>query len=367
MTRLRKSGPVSQTLDLILNLDKNLYHPIVIALYAEDDNNTMLKEYTEAGADYFCLNIGRLESLAKGGKLVADFMEEIKPDIIHSVGMPLYKMAICYKGCPNFTTIHNYVFEDYPVKYGKVLGNLMALQDIAIIKRNADHMVTCSKSLSLMYFNKKGISVDYIRNGVDTSRYQVASVVQKEKKRERLDLPLNKIIAVFTGQVCSRKNQAFAVEGIVENNRDDLCIVLLGDGPELKTLKEKYANCKKVVFRGQVSNVAEYLQAADFYVSSSTSEGLPIGVLEAMSAGLPQLLSDIIQHKEIIEFDDNLGIVFENNNLQSFNLALNELLKRNLNEMGQKCHQIASTKLSAEYMAKKYEDKYEKLILAEDK
>lgn len=358
VTRLRKSGPVSQTLDLIRNLDRNIYKPIVVALYKETADDSMLNQYYHAGVEYYCMNMGRIKSVIGGGKEVAEFFSKLKPDLIHSVGMPLYKLAINYKGCPNFTTIHNYVFEDYPVKYGKILGNIMAMQDIRIIKRNADHMVTCSKSLSTMYSQKNGINIDYIRNGVDISRYHVAKASQKIEMRKKLDLPLNKKIAIFTGQVCSRKNQAFAIEGIIKCNREDVCLVLLGAGPDLAGLIEKYKNKDNIIFRGQVSNVAEYLQAGDFYLSSSTSEGLPVGVLEAMSAGLPQMLSNIIQHKEVVEAESDLGVIFVNNDLESFNNALEMLLSKDFTVIGENCHHAASTILSAELMAQLYEEKY---------
>lgn len=362
VTRLRKSGPVSQTLDLIRKLDRTQYKPIIVGLYKENVSDSMLNQYYHAGAEYHCINIGRIKSILDGGKAVASYMDKIQPDVIHSVGMPLYKMAIHYHGCPNFTTIHNYVFDDYPVKYGKAVGNAMATWDLKLIRKNVDYMVTCSKSLSVMYKEKNGIDVDYIRNGVDTSRYTVPNTETKHAMRLKLGLPDNQIIAVFTGQVCARKNQKFAIEGILNSGRDDICLILLGSGPDLELLKEKYGNKKQIIFAGQVSNVAEYLQASDFYLSSSTSEGLPVGALEAMSVGLPQMLSDIMQHKEVIESGENLGVIFKNNDLTSFKEVLEQLLELDLKEVGNNCHQIAMTTLSAELMTKRYQEKYLTLI-----
>lgn len=362
VTRLRKSGPISQTLDLIRCMDQRKYKPIVVALYKENNTDSMLNQYKEAGAEYYCMNVGRIKSIVCGKNITKKYFQKLKPDIIHSVGMPLYKMAIGYTECPNFTTIHNYVFEDYPVKYGKTIGTILAMQDIQIIKSNAVNMVTCSKSLSTMYKEKNGIDIDYIRNGVDTDRYQVATYIEKEKLRKKLSLPLEKKIAVFTGQVCSRKNQAFAVEGIIRSAIQDICLVLLGTGPDFEVLKEKYKKYDNIIFKGQVSNVADYLRAADFYLSSSTSEGLPIGALEAMSAGLPLMLSDIIQHKEIIECENSLGVTFTNNNIQSFENALINLLKMNMKTIGENCHRVANTTLSAKLMTELYEEKYSQLI-----
>ena len=48
-----------------------------------------------------------------------------------------------------------------------------------------------------------------------------------------------------------------------------------------------------MLFVGGCAVNNNYLRAADYYVSASRTEGMPLGVLEAMAEGLPLLLSDI--------------------------------------------------------------------------
>ncbi len=94
-------------------------------------------------------------------------------------------------------------------------------------------------------------------------------------------------------------------------------LYILGDGINRDNLMKKYCNASNVIFTGSVSNVEEYLAASDVYISTSKSEGLPNGVLEAMAVGLPVLLSDIPQHKEIFEVDENIGVLYKLGNLTS--------------------------------------------------
>ena len=57
---------------------------------------------------------------------------------------------------------------------------------------------------------------------------------------------------------------------------------------------------------GHISNIYDWLFMSDIFVSTSFSEGLPNSVLEAISCGLPTILSDIPPHKEIKEMGYHL-------------------------------------------------------------
>ena len=356
-TRLKKSGPINQTLDLIKELDKNKYDIFSLSLYEEINDNTLKDVFESYGVKVINLKMNRLFSIIFGKYGVKRVLNEINPDLVHSVGMPLFNMSLFYDEKKSYTTIHNYVFEDYPVKYGKLVGNLMAKKDLKIIKKYSNQMVACSKSLSDLY-KKNGINVDFIRNGVDTSRYTISNKSEKRRIRKELSISNNSIVFVFTGQVCKRKNQSFAVEAFNRMNNSKFELFILGDGPELSVLQKKYSNNCRIHFTGRINNVADYLKMADIYVSSSTSEGLPIGALEAMSSGLPLLLSDIPQHKEIIDISKNIGFTFANNNFDSFSKMVNNITNKNLIELGKNSHDVANSILSSKKMTELYENKY---------
>lgn len=83
----------------------------------------------------------------------------------------------------------------------------------------------------------------------------------------------------------------------------DLHLWLLGDGPDRPALEHLAAELRlgiSVLFLGERNDVGRWLAAADLFVLSSISEGAPISLLEAMAAGLPQVVTDVGGMPEIL-------------------------------------------------------------------
>lgn len=76
------------------------------------------------------------------------------------------------------------------------------------------------------------------------------------------------------------------------------------------------------------AEVAEYMASADIYVSTSRWEGLPISVLEAMSIGLPLLLSDCVGNCDCVKGNGFLFQSLEEATTQLEAMILNEGLRK---------------------------------------
>jgi len=73
-------------------------------------------------------------------------------------------------------------------------------------------------------------------------------------------------------------------------------LIIVGDGPERQYLEDLTSQLhinENVVFVGVTDNVKKFLALFDLYVQPSRSEGLPIAILEAMSAGIPTIATDV--------------------------------------------------------------------------
>lgn len=94
----------------------------------------------------------------------------------------------------------------------------------------------------------------------------------------------------------------------------DVRVILAGSGPLEEEIKQRIVNFKLnnfVHFAGFVdaNTIAEYLNAADIYVSTSLSDGTSVSLLEAMACRLPVVVSDVPANLEWIEDGVNGFIV----------------------------------------------------------
>jgi glycosyltransferase involved in cell wall biosynthesis len=78
---------------------------------------------------------------------------------------------------------------------------------------------------------------------------------------------------------------------------------MVGDGGERKLLERLTAELgisTEVTFWGQQLDVAPFFSAADAFIMSSNSEGLPISLLQAFSLGLPAIVTDVGGMAEVV-------------------------------------------------------------------
>lgn len=362
MTSCKKLGPTQQTLNIIKNLDQSLFEPILITINDEEADSRMA-DYLPYVSAHYLVKTGKKEIVTGQDGALKKRLEELQPDIIHTVGVfPDYAVSQIGK-YKQVHTLRNYVYDDYPAKFGKVKGTILAKLQLSAMKKS-DRAIACSESLSRIYKEKLGMEYDFIRNGVDVDQYTAATADEKKEIREKLGLPADAFIFVYTGQFIERKNIPFLLENYVKAFGSDerAFFLLLGGGPELEPLKEKYKAYKRIDFRGNVSNVNEYLKACDVYVSTSKSEGLPNGVLEAMATGVPVVLSDIDQHKEIYEVDDGIGYLYKKGDGADLIDKLKLMYGEKAAEAGKVAYEVAHKSFSAPKMSQQYQAVYRKIV-----
>ncbi len=82
----------------------------------------------------------------------------------------------------------------------------------------------------------------------------------------------------------------------VKSKIPDIRLAIVGDGKlkdTLVSLADKLGITDNVCFLGTQSNVADYLCKAKIFMLTSRTEGLPMAMIEALSCGLPVIVSNV--------------------------------------------------------------------------
>jgi len=118
--------------------------------------------------------------------------------------------------------------------------------------------------------------------------------------------PRDAIVILFAGRLSPEKNLERLVEAMdkVLVERPECVAVLCGDGELWSGLKllvaSKHAQ-NRIRLIGYTNQLWSLMRCASVFVSISKIEGNPNAVLEAMALGCPLVVSDIPQHREILD------------------------------------------------------------------
>lgn len=361
VSTLRGTGPVNQLYGIIHNLNREDVIPYILTL-SDEPKDSRKKEFEDDKVEIETLGLSRLAFMICGKNKLKKALVRISPDLIHTSGVRadtvLSRIAVKIPVC---STIRNYIFEDYIPLYGKVRGSAMGIWHKNALKK-MKYPICCSKTLQEKYskYLKKQFFV--IQNGVDTKRYDVKGERERLCLRERLKLPLNKKIIIVVGDLIERKSPLTIIHAVEQmQDTKNFQLFFIGEGELREKLQKHESECIK--FLGHKSNVSEYFQTADFFISASKSEGLPNTVLEAGACGLPMILSDIPQHREIFEETIVKGIEFF---CVGDEIRLAEMISNFLKDFEDFSREMISDhireKFDSRVMSNKYQDFYRKCI-----
>jgi len=136
-----------------------------------------------------------------------------------------------------------------------------------------------------------------IPNGVFTPKMNAYKPI-----REEYSIPNDSTLVFNIGGLNHQKRPVLFAKTMTEVCRDrDIYCVIAGDGPLREAVEEQASDRVRVI--GYVSNEEKWrwFADADLFASLSAYEGLPVATLEALSFGLPVILSDIPAHRAVID------------------------------------------------------------------
>ena len=117
--------------------------------------------------------------------------------------------------------------------------------------------------------------------------------------------PKNGFTLLYAGRLEPVKNHTLLLNafGAALKSMFGLRLWMVGDGSERKkmeSLATELGISSQITFWGQQLDMAPFFSAADAFIMSSTSEGLPVSLLQAFSAGLPVIVTDVGGMAEVV-------------------------------------------------------------------
>tara|TARA_B100000989_G_scaffold63157_2_gene43599 strand:- start:1077 stop:2159 length:1083 start_codon:yes stop_codon:yes gene_type:complete len=336
-----KSGPNNQLQYILTNL-KNFSYKILI-LSSHDNRITLKNKHV--------LNLPQGLVAFFFFKKISNFLRSVNYDIIHinSSFRALLIISVLSKNKNNIL----YVLRNDPLKvwddnYPPFLSKILSKIYLNLLKKV--NIVFCSKSLYLKYNH-------YFEN----KNYVIQNSIKVNKENKEKKINKHEIKFFTLSRLIKTKNISFLIKTFKNNNFfSNHKLYIIGDGNEKNNIIKMCEGVKNIFIEGYSNNVHKVFDEKDVLLSSSTTEGLPNSVLEALSNNIPCILSDIDQHNEIYEGVDILkNLIFKNNESIELIRCVKYLID-NENEVRANMKRVIKN-FSVEKMVTSYEDFYNKL------
>jgi glycosyltransferase involved in cell wall biosynthesis len=265
------------------------------------------------------------------------------PDIahFHGVGPGMLAAASKLRGIPSVVTVQGLDWQRD--KWGNAAASMFG----RVVRRTlprADGVISVSQAVQRRLHEDLGINSRYIPNGV-----RIPSLNGSDDFIKSLGLRPQGYI-LFAARLVPEKGLEILLDAHTDSSTD-LPLVVAGSGVTSyaggyeEQLRALASPRTKFVGHRSGDELAELFRHARVFVLPSYMEGLPLGLLEAMSFGLPVVHSDIPECVEITRGD--AGWSFEVRNSASLAQVLNLVLDSDVESQSRA--RLARQRVAAEY------------------
>lgn len=241
---------------------------------------------------------------------------------------------------------------------------------ISALHRRVDAIVALTRETAAEaeFFGIPRTRIHLLGNGVDTSTFR--PYVDNKHHHLPSALASNDVeLVIFVGRLTEEKNvlgllRAWA--SALSELESKWTLVIIGDGPMRKELTDNVKALKlesSVHFVGHQTNISEWLSSASIFVLPSLYEGLSNALLEAMSSGLPVVVTRVSGATELVE-DTGSGKVVPIADDESLASAIKDLAnsKELRFEMGARGRFVIQNRYAVEHVASLHERMYERIV-----
>lgn len=259
-----------------------------------------------------------------------------------------------FAGVPNVLTLHGGDLYD-PSKFISPHRNPLLQSWISRLLRRADAVVGNSNDTleNMRYYYTPEIEGIRIALGIkDNSVDHVPRI--------RYGFSDDEVLMVTIGRLIARKSIVQLVEVVQALKGDKIRLLILGDGPEERSLKQICAKGHlgdKVIFFGFLDEPEKFkiLSICDLFVSTSQHEGFGLAFLEAMQGGLPIVCYDNGGQNDFLK-DQETGYLVKLNDINQFTTRCEILINnRELRERIGEANRVRAREFHIDRCAALYE------------
>jgi glycosyltransferase involved in cell wall biosynthesis len=238
---------------------------------------------------------------------LAEVIRERRPALVHAHGSKaglIARMAVLLAGRPPvIVTVHNQVL------YGGI-SPLMRRVYIAMerrLARRTARILTVSEALRTEMTGVFGLPprlVTTVYNGLDLAPFLASG--DRTASRKRRGIPPDALAIGLAARFAPQKGLDILVEAAVPvlERYPEAVLVLAGAGPlfeVVKTTARASSVRDRILFTGLETDMPGLLSSLDIYASAAIAEGLGLGTIEAMAAGLPVASTTAGGTPEVVE------------------------------------------------------------------
>ena len=273
---------------------------------------------------------------------IRKLFKKIQPNLIHSHSVGAYAWIALF--LPRVKSVMTPWGTDVLIDMKESSINrfltLRALRRSTVITVDAKHM-----EQELVQFGVNQSKVKIIYFGTDT-KYYSRSQIDRLRIRKKYDIKDEDVVVISTRTLNPIHDVLLTLKSIplVLKENNNVKFIIASDGVERSQMEEYVANLNLsdcVIFPGYMTmfEMVAFLSASDIYVSSSKADaGLSASTAEAMSTGLPVIVSDNSDNEFWVK---DSGILFQDGDPQGIadgilSLVNNSNLMEKLGNNGRK-------------------------------
>jgi glycosyltransferase involved in cell wall biosynthesis len=178
-----------------------------------------------------------------------------------------------------------------------------------LLLRTSDRLFGCGESVRQALISNEGLPasrVGVIRNGVDLAALAQPSPQARSRIRAEFGCRSDDFVVVQVARLHELKDHQTALRTMdrVRHHLPAARLLLVGEGDQEQAIRRTIAErslAAQVTLAGNRTDVPDLLAAADVFLMTSISEGIPLTLIEAMAARVPVVATSVGGIPEMID------------------------------------------------------------------